>query len=34
MSLLVLLHNRTPDGEMFVVKDPDVFAATIIPQYV
>lgn len=24
---------RTPDGEMFVVKDPDLFAATVIPQY-
>lgn len=23
----------TADGEMFVVKDPDVFASTIIPQY-
>jgi len=23
----------TPDGEMFVVKDPDLFATTIIPQY-
>lgn len=25
-------HQRTPDGEMFVVKDPDLFASTIIPQ--
>ena len=23
----------TPDGDMFVVKDPDVFASEIIPQY-
>jgi len=23
----------TPDGEMFAVKDPDVFAAEVIPQY-
>ena len=27
------LANRTADGEMFVVKDPDEFAAQIIPQY-
>ena len=25
--------NRTEDGESFVVKDPDVFASTTIPQY-
>jgi len=23
---------RTPDGEMFVVKDPDTFASDVIPQ--
>lgn len=27
------ISSWTPDGEMFVVKDPDLFAATIIPQY-
>mmetsp|Transcript_9156 Transcript_9156/g.14077 ORF Transcript_9156/g.14077 Transcript_9156/m.14077 type:complete len:426 (+) Transcript_9156:185-1462(+) len=27
------IASWTPDGEMFVVKDPDLFAATIIPQY-
>jgi len=27
------IASWTPDGEMFVVKDPDVFASTIIPQY-
>lgn len=26
-------HCRTPDGDMFVVKDPDLFAASVIPQY-
>lgn len=30
---VVFFELRTPDGEMFVVKDPDVFAANIIPQY-
>ena len=25
--------GRSPDGEMFVVKDPEAFAAEIIPQY-
>ena len=30
---VVCFRLRTPDGEMFVVKDPDVFAANIIPQY-
>jgi hypothetical protein len=25
-------NNRTPDGEMFVVKDPDRFATNVIPQ--
>ena len=28
-----MVRYRTEDGEMFVVKDPDLFAATIIPQY-
>jgi len=27
------IASWTPDGEMFVVKDPDLFASTIIPQY-
>lgn len=27
------IASWTPDGEMFVVKDPDIFATTIIPQY-
>ena len=26
------LFSRTPDGEMFVVKDPEVFATKVIPQ--
>eukprot|EP00567_Pseudictyota_dubia_P000021 CAMPEP_0197465030 /NCGR_PEP_ID=MMETSP1175-20131217/64329_1 /TAXON_ID=1003142 /ORGANISM="Triceratium dubium, Strain CCMP147" /LENGTH=518 /DNA_ID=CAMNT_0043001035 /DNA_START=260 /DNA_END=1816 /DNA_ORIENTATION=- len=28
-----MIASWTPDGEMFVVKDPDLFATTIIPQY-
>lgn len=33
-----IAHNtckyfRTDDGEMFVVKDPDLFASEVIPQY-
>jgi hypothetical protein len=24
---------RTDDGDMFVVKDPDLFASEVIPQY-
>eukprot|EP00934_Nitzschia_sp_Nitz4_P004660 Nitzschia sp. Nitz4//scaffold2_size372955//256108//257823//NITZ4_000450-RA/size372955-processed-gene-0.440-mRNA-1//1//CDS//3329546859//4650//frame0 len=27
------IASWTPDGEMFVVKDPDLFASTVIPQY-
>mmetsp|Transcript_23105 Transcript_23105/g.35412 ORF Transcript_23105/g.35412 Transcript_23105/m.35412 type:complete len:468 (-) Transcript_23105:555-1958(-) len=27
------IASWTPDGDMFVVKDPDVFASTVIPQY-
>jgi len=27
------IASWTPDGEMFVVKDPDLFASQIIPQY-
>jgi len=27
------IASWTPDGEMFVVKDPELFATTIIPQY-
>jgi HSF-type DNA-binding len=25
--------NRTEDGEMFVIKDPETFATQVIPQY-
>jgi hypothetical protein len=25
--------HRTPEGDMFVVKDPDIFAKQVIPQY-
>ena len=32
-NIAVVVPCRTPDGEMFVVKDPDLFAAEIIPQY-
>jgi len=28
-----LLHHRSDDGLTFVVKDPDLFASTIIPQF-
>lgn len=27
------IASWTPDGDMFVVKDPDLFASSIIPQY-
>lgn len=27
------MTDRTSDGEMFVVKDPDMFASQVIPQY-
>jgi hypothetical protein len=27
------MHNRTAEGDMFVVKDPDLFATAVIPQY-
>jgi HSF-type DNA-binding len=27
------LGNRTEDGEMFVIKDPETFATQVIPQY-
>lgn len=27
------IASWTPDGEMFVVKDPDLFASEVIPQY-
>lgn len=30
---VINIFCRTPDGEMFVVKDPDLFASNIIPQY-
>lgn len=29
----MLLHNRTKEGDMFIVKDPDLFATIVIPQY-
>ena len=32
-DFLLMDHDRTPEGDMFVVKDPDVFASTVIPQY-
>jgi hypothetical protein len=32
-QFFLFLPQRTPDGEMFVVKDPDLFASKVIPQY-
>lgn len=33
MSLTLFFAIRTTDGDMFVVKDPDMFATKVIPQY-
>jgi HSF-type DNA-binding len=34
LTIDVSLHlNRTEDGEMFVIKDPETFATQVIPQY-
>lgn len=33
IGIISFLLHRTSDGDMFVVKDPDMFAAQVIPQY-